>query len=1573
MTQQTTTTYNSDGSYTVFTTDFVGDTTTQNYSAAAVLLNDTWTKSDGSSGADTFNADGSSSGNTLFANGTTSSYVNDGQGDITTKFFNTSGVETNDTWSKSDGSSGTDTFNSDGSSSGTVQYANGNTSTYTNDGKGNIDTTVLNSAGNLLSQTFAYSNGTTETTIDNGTGAPGGIVGRIFDFGNATNNSVALYAIANTTVTGGNGSNYLSISESGGSVNDVITLGDGNNVINTGNGTVAITVGGGNDSITLSTGTALVNAGNGNDTIIGAGADTITAGNGNDLLESGNGASVLTAGSGTDTLNGGSGVATLNGGSGTDTFIVGNSSDVITGQTASDIEESSVSVTAAANIVNLVGIGNASIALTGMGTITANSGNDTLAASQGAVTMNGGSGNDTFVVDNAADVINVAANSGTSTVQSSINYVLPSNIQNLTGYGTGNLTLTGNALADVLTANSGNDTLIAGSGLATLVGGSGNDTFVVNNAGDTITEAANSGNNTEDTSFSTTLAANVQNLTGTGSAALTLTGNAQVGVITANSGADTLIAGSGLATLVGGSGTDTFVVNNAGDVVNEAFSGTNSVEQTSASATLAANLQTLTGTGSANLTLTGNNLNDVITSNTGIDTLVGGSGNDTFVLNNANDVISEAANSGNNTEVVGFSTTLASNVQNLTGTGNASLLLSGNLLANVITANNGTDTLTAGSGLATLVGGIGRDTFVVNNSGDVINEAYVGTGSLEQTSVSTTLAKNLQNLTGTGNANLTLTGNNLNDVVTSNTGIDTLVGGTGNETFVVNNFQDVINTPTINAGNDTIVSSVNWNLAQGFVNLTGTGQHTQLTGNSGNDVLTDNGAYNTLVAGSGNDTLVGSTSGDTLVGGAGNDTFVLNSTSDTIVDQFTGTNNSVVTSVGFSGTSYANIQNVTGTGYSNMTLGVGINVVNGLPVAGNYVITSNQGVDTLQGGFGNNTFVVNNSSDYLQTQPASLNISPTSVINTVNTVDTSVSYTVAQNVQNLTGTGNANIALTDNSNLNEVITSNYGFDTLTGGTGINTYVINNAWDVINAPYQSTSVIDTSVNYTVNPNVVNTQTLTGIGNANIALSDNNQLNDVITSNSGIDTLTGGSASNTFVINNSADIINPVYGSGTTTIDTSVNYLTSANVQTMTGIGSANILIGDVNSLNDVITSNSGIDTLIGGSGNDTFVVNNSADAINLPSNNLGSTVDSSVNYAVNPQVQTLTGIGSANISLVDNNGLNDVITSNSGVDTLIGGSGNNTFVVNNSADQVYAENTGSNINTIDSSVSYVLPYAVQDLILTGSATVTGTANGGSDLIVGNNGTDTLTGQSGIDVLEAGSGTDTLSVTNAAGALIAGAGNDTLLGGSGPAFLAAGAGNDAITLGTGASVVAYNTGDGKTAITAGAGGGNVLSLGHGTAYSNLSFSKSGNNLILNTGSGAITLNNWYSGGANQDFVTLQVIEQSASTYSATSTNPLYNQGVEEFNFGQLVSQFNAALAAQPTLTSWNLMNGLLSAHMSGSNTAAFGGDLAYYDGMNGNLTGMNLSAADSTLGNSSFGRTTQTIDSWSGINNSNNKLR
>src|SRR5664280_3311867 len=115
--------------------------------------------------------------------------------------------------------------------------------------------------------------------------------------------------------------------------------------------------------------------------------------------------------------------------------------------------------------------------------------------------------------------------------RSSVSYTASANVKNLTGIGTGSITLTGNTLANLITANSGVDTLVAGTGLATLVGGTGTDTFVVNNVADVVTAQATAVSNTILTSVSFNAAAHVKNLMGTGTAALTLTGNGLANVI----------------------------------------------------------------------------------------------------------------------------------------------------------------------------------------------------------------------------------------------------------------------------------------------------------------------------------------------------------------------------------------------------------------------------------------------------------------------------------------------------------------------------------------------------------------------------------------------------------------------------------------------------------------------------------------------------------------------------------------------------------------------------------------------------------------------------------------------------------------------------------------------------------------------------------------------------------------------------------------------------------------------------------------------------------------------------------
>ncbi|MFA6497917.1 MAG: calcium-binding protein [Desulfurivibrionaceae bacterium] len=126
----------------------------------------------------------------------------------------------------------------------------------------------------------------------------------------------------------------------------------------------------------------------------------------------------------------------------------------------------------------------------------------------------------------------------------------------LTG-GAGNDILNGQAGNDKLTGLAGNDTLNGGTGNDTMLGGLGGDTYVVDNTGDVVTELANEGLDTVQSSVTLTLAANVENLTLTGTSAIKSTGNTLDNVLIGNSAANTLTGGTGKDTLSGGAGNDT--------------------------------------------------------------------------------------------------------------------------------------------------------------------------------------------------------------------------------------------------------------------------------------------------------------------------------------------------------------------------------------------------------------------------------------------------------------------------------------------------------------------------------------------------------------------------------------------------------------------------------------------------------------------------------------------------------------------------------------------------------------------------------------------------------------------------------------------------------------------------------------------------------------------------------------------------------------------------------------------------------------------------------------------------------
>jgi trimeric autotransporter adhesin len=416
--------------------------------------------------------------------------------------------------------------------------------------------------------------------------------------------------------------------------------------------------------------------------------------------------------------------------------------------------------------------------------------------------MIGGAGNDSYLVDAVGDVVTENPGEGTDTVNASVNFALPANVENLTLTGSADLQGYGNNLVNTITGNGGNNLIDGGSGADLMVGGAGNDTYLVDSAGDTVTENANQGNDTVFASVSFTLSANVENLILQGGADLQGYGNALTNVIYGNGGNNLIDGGGGADLMVGGAGNDTYFVDDPSDSAFEVAGEGNDTVLTTANYGLAANVENLVMQGTADLQGYGSNQANVLYGNTGnnllngaggIDLMVGGVGNDTYFVDDPSDSCFEAAGEGNDAVFAFCNYGLAADVETLVLQGSADLQGYGNNQANTLYGNAGNNLINGGGGADTMLGGIGNDTYFVDNVGDVVFEnAGEGTDAV-LSGVSYTLSANVEalvlqgggNLNGTGNAQANnIFGNTGNNVLDGAGGADVLTGDAGNDTFI---------------------------------------------------------------------------------------------------------------------------------------------------------------------------------------------------------------------------------------------------------------------------------------------------------------------------------------------------------------------------------------------------------------------------------------------------------------------------------------------------------------------------------------------------------------------------------------------------------------------------------------------------------------------------------------------------------------------------------------------------------------------------------------------------------------------
>ncbi|MFH0025029.1 matrixin family metalloprotease, partial [Pseudomonas fluorescens] len=677
-----------------------------------------------------------------------------------------------------------------------------------------------------------------------------------------------------------------------------------------------------------------------------------------------------------------------------------------------------------------------------------------------------------------------------------------------------------------------------------------------------------------------------------------------------------------------------------------------------------------------NDTLIGNDLDNTLQGMAGADAMEGGNGDDTYYVDNAGDTVVEIAGAGIDTVVSSITYTLGDNLENLAVTGWADLNLTGNTLDNTLVGNNGNNLIDGVWGVDTMIGGLGNDTYLVYNSQDMIIETGTLTTEIDSVyaSVSYILSANVENLTLTGTDNTNARGNELNNVLIGNTGnntlfggagMDIMIGGAGNDIYNVDQFEelavlvekvgegaDVLNIAfTANAQTSVVDLSQNSLANVENVLLTGSGAFT-ITGNDLDNIMVGNTANNTLLGGAGDDQLDGGAGGDTLSGGSGNDIYIVDNIGDSVVELADEGHDLIKAAVSY--TLSANIEDglLSGTGALALTGNALNNTLAGN--IGDNILDGGTGADTLTGGLGNDTYYVDNVDDIVIEQNTSAS--------EIDTVMTSINYTLGTNLENLAllgsanlnGTGNTlNNTLTGNSG-NNVLDGGVGVDTMIGGAGDDTYIIDNALDVIIESDQQTNGIDTaltSISYTLGSNVEN---LTLTGTANINAYGNNQ-NNVLTGNAGnnvmfgglgIDTLIGGAGDDIYNIDNyweldrlvenadeGSDVLNITFTSNLAQNEVDLRQANLQNVENVlvtgkgefTVIGNAlnNIIVGNAD--NNILDGGLGTDTMTGGLGNDTYRVDNVNDVV-VESSTLANEIDTvmaSVSYTLGANLENLT--------------------------------------------------------------------------------------------------------------------------------------------------------------------------------------------------------------------------------------------------------------------------------------------------------------------------------------------------------------
>jgi Ca2+-binding RTX toxin-like protein len=690
------------------------------------------------------------------------------------------------------------------------------------------------------------------------------------------------------------------------------------------------------------------------------------------------------------------------------------------------------------------------------------------------------------------------------------------------------------------------------------------------------------------------------------------------------------------------------------------------------------------------------------------------------------------------------------------------------------------DIIDGRAGADTMAAGFGGDTYVVDNTGDVVLEAVNAGQDVVNSTVSYALQANIEELwlmgggaiNGTGNdLDNTLWGNSNNNILDGGAGADYMMGWGGNDTYIVDSTADfVLENP--DQGIDTVMASVTFWLGAYFENLALTG--TANIGSTGNELA------NLLTGNAGKNVLDGAAGADTMAGGLGDDTYVVDVAGDVVTEAADQGTDTVEAWVGW--TLGGNLEqlklmglahlNGTGNGFDNALFGnAGANVLNG-----------GAGADTMSGGGGDDTYYVDTVGDVVVELAGG----------GTDGVVASMSWTLGANLERLTlagigkfdGTGNGlNNWLTGNVNKN-TLDGGAGADTMAGGQGNDTYVVDAAGDVvIEAEGEGSDLVLASISHSLANEVerlllTGTAHLNGTGNGLANVLYGNDGNNVLDGKAGADSMTGGLGDDTYIADDAGDVATEDAAGGADVVQSSVSWRLGANFERLvltgladinaTGNGQVNMLTG--NAGNNLLDGGADADTMAGGLGDDTYVVDSADDKVTEKAGEGFDTVRSSIAHMLRGNVEKLvltgnaaiSGLGNADANVLVGNAAANLLDGRTGADTMEGGAGDDVYVVETAGDVVIEAANGGN-DEVQSSISYTLTANVERLKLVAAGNLDVTGNGLDNGLTGNGGNNVLDGGLGADAMAGGFGDDTYIVDHAGDRTFENgtAGSDTVL--------------------------------------------------------------------------------------------------------------------------------------------------------------------------------------------------------------------